>query len=222
MSFFSDTNIPIAYTVIHDKWHINAITFLNNHEEDTIFWSTLVKDEYENKLKDIIGDVAKFLETSEDLLNINQNDFLNLYDFEKYLLQRTKNCNLDNIKKQKILEHFWEKYDFSEGISGVISSRFSVFIDHFEQIYYTRDSKLKNIMTLHDCGLDNYLRYLNYAKKLNEWGIHSPDCKIVVDAHDCGMAHDNLIFISVDDEMIGKITAHNTSFLKIVEFKSYN
>ena len=130
MPFFIDTNIPIAYTIIHDKMHENTTDFINNNDEDQI-WSTLVKNEYDDKLSDIIDDVANFLEISEDLLNINQNDFVNYYDFEKYILKRTKGCKLDKTKKQKILEHFWRKYNFFEGISGIVSSKFSVFINHF-------------------------------------------------------------------------------------------
>lgn len=222
MSFFVDTNMPIAYTVIHDKFHENAASFINSHEEDSIFWSTLVKNEYGDKLEDIIDDMTNFLESCEDLLNINQKDFMNYYDFEKYILKRTKDCRLDYTKKQKILEHFWKKYDFFEGISRIISSKFSVFINHFEQIYYARDSKLEKILILHDCGINNYLKYFNYAKQLYEWGVHKPDCKIIADAHDCGKTHDNLIFVSADKKMIEIITSHNTSFLNIAEFKSCN
>lgn len=222
MPFFTDTNIPIAYTVIHDKWHENATAFIKNHEEDTIFWSSLVKEEYNEKLEDIIDNVTSFLETSEDILNINQNDFINYYEFEKYLLERTKECSLDKIKKQKILEHFWMKYGFSEGISEIISSKFSVFINHFEQIYYARELKLENIMTLHHCNQDSYLRYLDFATKIYEWGVHSPDCRIVVDAHDCGTIHNDLTFVSTDRKMIEILLANDTSFLNIAEFKSCN
>ena len=81
---------------------------------------------------------------------------------------------------------------------------------------------LKKILILHDCGLDNYLRYFNYAKQLYKWGLHKPDCKIVVDAHDCAATHDDLIFVSADRNMIEKIISHDTSFLNIMEFKSCN
>ncbi len=67
-----------------------------------------------------------------------------------------------------------------------------------------------------------YLRYFNYAKQLYEWGVHKPDCKIVVDAHDCAATHDDLIFVSADKNMIEKIISHDTSFLNIMEFKSCN
>lgn len=43
MNIFLDTNIPIGYTVIHDRLHEDSKTFIDNHETDSIFWSTLVK-----------------------------------------------------------------------------------------------------------------------------------------------------------------------------------
>ena len=89
-------------------------------------------------------------------------------------------------------------------------------------MYFNRDEELNKLLILHDCGPDNYLRYLSYAKVLFNWGVHKPDCKIVVDAHDCGITHDDLIFISTDKDMVEKIKAHNTSFLSIIEFKSFN
>ena len=79
---------------------------------------------------------------------------------------------------------------------------------------------MNNILILHDCGSDNYLKYFDCAKKLFEWGVHSPDCKIIADAHDCGLAHENLIFVSNDEGILEKIVNNDTSFLKIIEFKS--
>lgn len=57
MNFFTDTNIPIGYTVIHDKWHKPSKKFINNHSNESIFWSNLVQKEYQETLNDIIDDV---------------------------------------------------------------------------------------------------------------------------------------------------------------------
>lgn len=62
MNIFLDTNIPIGYTVIHDRLHEDSKTFIDNHETDSIFWSTLVKKEYRQTLNDIIDEVKIFLE----------------------------------------------------------------------------------------------------------------------------------------------------------------
>ena len=87
-------------------------------------------------------------------------------------------------------------------------------------MYFKRDKKLNEILILHDYGLDNYLKYPDCASQLKEWGVHSPDCKIIADAHDCGLVHDNLIFVSNDTRMLELIANHDTSFLKIIEFAS--
>lgn len=68
--------------------------------------------------------------------------------------------------------------------------------------------------------MDNYLKYYKYALELYDNGIHKPDCKIVVDAHDCGLIHDDLTFVSNDNIMLEAISSMDTSKLHIVEFKS--
>lgn len=222
MNYFIDTNISLGYTIIHDKWHNVSKTFINNHEKDSIFWSNLVKNEYAKKFNKIIDDMNIFIIHCKIILKDNQKDFINYYEFENLLIKKTKIDRLDNFKKQKILKEFWNKYKFNEGISEAIYLKFLEFIHEFERVFHIRDQKLKNILIIHDCGLNNYLKYLNYAKKLYKWGVHKPDCKIVIDAHDCGKNHDDLIFISADKKMIEKILNHNTNFLSIAEFKSCN
>ena len=221
MSFFIDTNIALGYSIIHDKIHETANKLIDEFNED-IYWSNLVQDEYTKKFDYILDEIEMFLKTAEKILENNEKDFINYYSFEKYVLNRTKSCNLDIIKKQKILNHYWKKYQFFEGISNSIYLNFKNFNKNFKKIYLVRDKKLNRMVVLHNCGLDNYLRYFNYAKQLYEWGIHKPDCKIVVDAHDCAATHDNLIFVSADRNMIEKIISHDTSFLNIMEFKSCN
>ena len=74
MSFFVDTNIPLGYTVIHDKFHDSSKNFIENNEN--IFWSNLVKKEYTEKLDDIIDDIEE-----------------NWYDFDSYsngMLEKAK------------------------------------------------------------------------------------------------------------------------------------
>lgn len=221
MPFFADTNLVLGYTIIHDKWHEKADKLISE-TNDAIFWSNLVKDEYNRKMGDIFDDIDIFLKLTEKILKNNESDFLNYYNFEKYILKRTKTCKLDLYKKQKILEHYWNDYPFIYGIGNVIYLKFKDFNKNFKKMYYMRDKELNNSLILHDCGVDNYLKYLNYAKQLFKWGVHPPDCKIVVDAHDCGISHNDLIFVSIDEKMITTLKEHNTSFLKIAEFRSCN
>ena len=221
MNYFTDTNIPLGYAVIHDKWHKKSTEFILD-DENTIFWSTLVRKEYSNKLSDIIFDVESFLKRTNLILKNNERSFVNFYEFEKFILSRTKHLCLDEFKKRKILENFWNDNDFLYENPENIHTNFKKYYDGFQKIYFQRDKKLNSLLILHDCGLNNYLRYLDYAKTVHKWGVHSPDCKIIVDAHDCGKTHDDLIFVSTDNEMIGKILEHNTGFLNIIEFKSCN
>jgi len=95
MNFFVDTNIPLGYTVIHDKWHEKSKTFIENHANDSIFWSTLVKKEYRKKLNDIIDEVRIFLEYCKTLLKANQRDFINYFEFENFIIKKTKVSTLD-------------------------------------------------------------------------------------------------------------------------------
>ena len=71
---------------------------------------------------------------------------------------------------------------------------------------------MNEIMKLHNCGMNNYLKYLDYAKLLHLWGVHPPDCKIVIDAHDCGIKYDDLIFVSTDKKLIDILLEHETEF----------
>lgn len=107
-------------------------------------------------------------------------------------------------------------------VPSVIYEKFRNYYDGFEKIYFARDDYLNRTIHFHDCGMDNYKRYLNYAEYLGFYGIHNPDCKIITDAHDCGLKHDNLKFVSNDKEMIMEINSHKISFPVIIEFKSLN
>lgn len=150
---------------------------LIDNTKDSIFWSTLVKKEYEDTLDNIIDYSEIFLKQTREILENNEHDFVSYMQFEKYILKRTNACKLDNHKKRKILEHFWEKNNFIEGISKIIYQKFDAYAKNFEKIYFKRQNILTNRVTLHDCGLDNYLRYLDYAKKLYSWGVHKPIAK---------------------------------------------
>lgn len=220
MSFFIDTNMAISFTVIHDKWHESSCELFN--KDDCLFWSNLVKKEYGVKLNDIIDEIDIFFNLTKDILKHNHKDFINYFDFEKFIIIKTSGCSLDMFKKVKILMHFWNKYFTNDGISRIVYEKFKIFCDEFESVYFHRDEKLNKLMTLHDCGLDNYKKYLSYALSLHSGGIHSPDCKIITDAHDCGLNHDGLIFVSNDLDMISLLNDYGASFLSISEFRSCN
>ena len=221
MVFFTDSNVPLGYTVIHDKWHRKADKFVNSNQ-NSIFWSTLVKKEYETKFGDISNDVDYFLDSVESLLEDNENDFEYYSKFEDFVIRRTKNIGLDDFKKHQIIEHFWRDNNFDYAISEDVYIEFRKFNFNFNMLYFGRDKKLNSIMKLHNCGLDNYLNYMHYASVLKSWGVHSPDFKIILDAHDFGLIYNDLIFVSADNKMLEALDGHNLSFLKIKEFKALN
>ena len=220
MNYFIDTNIPLGYVIIHDKHHPTAKEFLEKNK-NKLFWSNLVKKEYSIKFFKILDLIETFLDMVKHILKNNCNSFKNYIQFEKFILEKTKFCNLDRFKKCKILEHFWKTnlYNFK---NQELYNIFSQFTNTFDKIYFTRDLHLNQILKLHNCGLNNYLKYIKYAEKLYDWGVHNPDCKIITDAHDCGLLNDNLTFITIDMKMLKKIIGKNVSFLKIKEFKSLN
>lgn len=221
MNFFIDTNLPIGYTVPYDKWHQASINFIDN-TFNPIFWSNLVEKEYDDKIDSIIDNLEVFSNKVLKILKDNERDFSSYFEFENYFLNVTKDCKLDDTKKVKFLEDFWIKNKIIEGISEELYFIFIDFKKDLNYIFFTRQSNLKQILELHDCGLDNYLKYYDYALKLYDGGIHKPDCKIVLDAHDCGLIHKDLIFVSNDIDMLKAISQLDTSHLEIMEFKSCN
>lgn len=76
MNFFIDTNVPIGYTVPHDKWHENSVNFIENADEP-IFWSTFVKKEYSDTLENIVDNIEIFLNSINKILKNNEKDFSN-------------------------------------------------------------------------------------------------------------------------------------------------
>ena len=126
------------------------------------------------------------------------------------------------FKKTKILEKFWMECNITEGLSYKLPEEFIMFSENLNMIYFKRDMKLKTNLVLHDCGLDNYRKYYDYAVELYHKGIHQPDCKIIVDAHDCGLTNNNLIFVSNDRKMVENISKIDASYLHIVEFRTCN
>lgn len=97
-----DTNVPIGYTIIHDRWHENSKNFIDNNK-NSIFWSNFVKSEYYNKLDNILDYIVKFLKSIVCILKVNEMDFYSYNSFEEHILNETRFCKLDYFKKR-----FWK------------------------------------------------------------------------------------------------------------------
>lgn len=85
MSYFIDTNLAFRYTVIHDKWHQNSKEFIEDN--NLIFWSTFVQQEYSEKLDNVLDDIEYFLESIGIVLECNELDFVSFQNFEEFVLK---------------------------------------------------------------------------------------------------------------------------------------
>lgn len=137
MNYFTDTNIPLGYTVIHDRWHEKSTEIILNNE-NKIFWSNLVREEYSKKLSEITYDVERFLKRTTLILKNNERTFVNLDEFEQFVLKKTKHVTLDEFKKRKILENFWNNYNFTYENPETFYNLFKKFFDDFQKIYFDR------------------------------------------------------------------------------------
>lgn len=222
MKYFIDTNIAIGYSLKCDKWHEYANKFIQDNEsQNTIIWSDTVEEEFENKFEEIFEFLKIFMNNMIELIENQEELFINYYSFEKYILKGSKNCKLDLTKKIKIIEFFWEKYNgIFDNISEMKLNIIEFNINYFSK-YALRKNHLKSIITPYHCGLNNYLNYKNEVKKLKSIGIHKPDYKIVVDCNDYVKNIDsNVIFVTTDKHLYNLLI--ETTFLDIKEYLLYN
>lgn len=204
MDFFIDTNVAVAFTFFPDKFHDSIKDFVLERYYET-YWSNNVFKEYEKKYEDIYPQFENFLDCI--LLNLKKNNvgFINKYSFEKFIMEKTKYVNLDLNKKLNLIDIFWD-----EVISGVFKGEYE-FLSFFEnysiyvpKLFESNDDFLKNYLNFYDCGLDNYKRYPKLLSSLKEMGVHNPDYKIILDAHD--FARDRfVVFVSADKKFMNKL-----------------
>ena len=219
MHYFIDTNIAISYSLIHDKHHKKSIKFINNKYND-IYWSNIVENEYTNKINKINNDTIDFLQKVEKIIKNENIMFFNNIDFENRIIQKTKNCKLDQIKKRKLLFYIWDFNQNNFAYSNKLLKHFNDFISSYNLNYINMDNNLRNKTKLHNCGFDNYKKYINYLKLFSDNGVHVPDCKIIGDAHDLALNVKPLTFISCDENMLNNLNNLDLTFIEIYEFKS--
>ena len=105
--------------------------------------------------------------------------------------------------------------DFPENIQ----IKFDSFLLKYTKNHASRKKELEKIVKLHDCGLDNYLKYRILLKLLTEKGLHTSDIKIIIDAHDLGLTSE-VSFNTTDREFYNLIKSSNC--LKIKEYNLVN
>ena len=133
MKYFLDTNMPIWYTIIHDKHHENASRFIEKHS-NSVFWSNFVEEEYLNTFNDISKSIRHFLDTIESILENNEKNFDYYLEFENFIINKTKHVPLDEFKKLKILENFWKDNEFAHANCENIYNNFVKFNRNFNRI----------------------------------------------------------------------------------------
>ena len=120
-------------------------------------------------------------------------------------------------KKRKILNFIWNNKNLNSSYSQEILDD---YVNLYNILFLKRDLKLSNIIKTHPCEEDNFKKYYKSLKYLHDNGIHSPDCKIIGDAHDLALSTKPLTFVSCDYKMLDAITNLELTFTEIYEFKS--
>ena len=219
MDYFIDTNVAVAFTFFPDKFH-DSVKDLILEKYSKIYWSNNVLKEYGEKYDEIYPNFEDFLDSI--LFNLRNSNvvFLNKYSFEHFILQKTKDIDLDSNKKLKILDYFWD-----EILLGIFKEQ-SEFIAYFEDyaIYVPRffesnDEFLRNNLNFYDCGLENYKKYFKYFYSLKRMGVHDSDAKIALDAHDFANGRFT-VFVTTDRKFYNKVK--DLYVLNIDEYKLLN
>ena len=194
MISFVDTNVPIAYIFSLDPLNHKSLTVFK--EYDKIYWSKLVKNEYENVFKDKKRSLIMFY---NDLANClkeeNFHDF-SLNDLRTYVM---KNYSPSKRRKQILssLEMFWDNY---------VDERFPTYnffveaihdcLDDLRILTYSKKEKWEDNTSLTCDRVEEYMDLKNQLKSLK---VHYPDDDIVLDAHDFNLRNDFLLdFITFD------------------------
>ena len=222
MVYFIDTNIGIGYSIFPDKFHNPCKDFINNSSSD-IYWSNGVYEEFNRKFTDLLNIIENFLNIISHALNNKHSFFPNKDSFASFVLGKTKRINLDDEKKFKLIDVFWEKCNdgFSNDIN-VFQDTFEDFSLYVPDLFNERRDLLVEKLICHNCGLDNYKNYLELKESLKKKNVHCPDYKFVLDAHDLGKEN-TVFFVTNDEKMIGAIVENNLlDELFIENFKFLN
>ena len=219
MTYFIDTNVAIAFSVFPDKFHDSANDFILN-TSDEMYWSRNNLIEYNFVFRDLIDAVDDFFDLIIENLIMDEKVFLNKESFENYVFNKTKSIGLDDYKKIKFIDIFWEKV-----ILGYIFEKekfFEIFKEYaleVPNIFENNKHIIKHKIKLYDISEFNFKKYCNLFNSLEKCGIHKSDNKILLDAHDFGKNRFT-IFVTYDEKMLNAI--NGCTELNINEYKLLN
>ena len=221
MIYFIDTNIGIGYSIFPDKHHSKSKSFVNDNLK-SLYWSTGVVKELNDKMHDITTNIQNFLLSIVFNVRNRKSDFLNKDEFASFVLKVTKNIDLDIDKKNSLIECFWEKVlgGFSINIAQFpnLLNNFSIYVFN---LFDSNRKYLIHEVNYYNCGLNNYKKYNSLSTTLKNIGVHDPDYKFVLDAHDLAKNNSNdVIFTTCDTKMVNAIIDNNIlKQLNISNFK---
>ena len=208
-TYFTDTNVGIAYTYYPDKYHPSVKEIIDNTQK-TLIWSTFTKQEFEKKYDEINQCIDDFF---QEIYLILVNKEVYSYDFfERSVLKSTSDIELDKHKKVKILELIWNNDKFNSSFPQSIFK----FTDELLSCFKHEKDNFTDKMKLFDCGKDNYKNHIALLKKLKKIGVHKPDYIIVIDADVCSFSED-IIFLTCDGKLHSKIIG--CDFLNIQDYQ---
>ena len=222
MVYFIDTNIGIGYSIFPDKFHNPCKDFINESSND-IYWSNGVYEEFDRKFCELLSIIENFLDIISHALNNRQSFFPNKDSFASFVLAKTKKVDIDDEKKFKLIDVFWEMCNdgFSNDIC-VFQDKFEGFSLYVPSLFYERKNLLIEKLICHNCGLDNYKKYAELKELLKNNNVHFPDYKFILDAHDLGNDFE-VFFVTNDKKMINAIVKNNLlDKLFIENFKVLN
>lgn len=219
MNYFIDTNIALGHTIVPDRIHQSTKKFIDENYKNT-YWSTLVRKEYQKKLRTILQSIIKFLNKCILIIENYDGTFINLNKFEEHIIKKTRNYELDEYKKRKILYDFWYSYPSTYESSEKLCNNLKHYINRFKQTSINLDNKLNNELNYYNCGINNYKKYLIHVLKLEELGVHYPDSRIITDVYDFSLKIRPTTFISCDENLIDTLNNMEITFIEISGFKS--
>jgi len=184
MELFLDTNVVIGYSIFLDPWHELAKNVFNKNE--TLYWSTTVKNEYEKKVFSLMEIYKRFFIALNNKISekeiIGEKDFIKLSENMAIEI----NNNSARIDQKRLGQIIWESGGWFNDISTSEIKKTN------KDLYYSLINEMGdnykyciNILNLHnrEKGYDKLLIEIKRFKVGNN-KIHFPDDQIILDAHD--------------------------------------
>ena len=208
--YFTDTNVGIAYTYYPDKFHPSVKEKIDNTEK-ILVWSSFTEYEFKKKYRKINEDIDDFFIEIQKVL-INKEVYSYDY-FENLVMRNSKDIEIDDYKKIKLLELVWDKLNL------ITPQSFSRLNNELLSSFNEEKNMFLDKINLFDCGRDNYKNSPEILNKLKrEVKVHYPDYIIVIDAHVLSLK-DQIIFLTCDEKLYSKISAKNINFLNIQDYE---